>query len=566
MKLTFFGAAKAVTGSCHCVECNGYKVLIDCGLQQGRDEIDNTQLDFMPSYIQDVIVTHAHIDHSGRIPLLIKQGFGGNIYCTRLTAQLLDIMLRDSAHIQESDAKWENQKGQRAGRPPVEPLYTLADVERTLRHLVVCEYGQEIQVNDDIKLRFTDAGHLLGSASAELWLTENGETKKIVFSGDIGNREQPIIRDPQFISEADYVVTESTYGDRLHDMEVDPDYTGDLAALIDETLSKGGNVIIPSFAVGRTQELLYFMREMKEQGLVRSVPDFQVYVDSPLAGAATRIFSGDLHGYLDEEAIEALKGGALFQFPGLNITESTQESMALNSDPNPKVIISASGMCDAGRIRHHLKHNLWREECAVVFVGYQAEGSLGRRLLDGVTHVKLFGEEISVRARIVNFPGLSSHADKNGLIAWIQAYHPMPQHVFVVHGESSVTEHYAQTLRDLGFQAPARLCGPRREQRHRALRPDPPGPGLPGPLPQLRGGLRPAPEPDAGPRCHSGAEARHGAACPRFSRLPPSGRCGQATDGGHRPQQGRLQQGFGQVRRPDSGPHRQMGPLMHSNM
>lgn len=453
MKLTFFGAAKAVTGSCHCVECNGYKVLIDCGLQQGRDEIDNTQLDFMPSYIQDVIVTHAHIDHSGRIPLLIKQGFGGNIYCTRLTAQLLDIMLRDSAHIQESDAKWENQKGQRAGRPPVEPLYTLADVERTLRHLVVCEYGQEIQVNDDIKLRFTDAGHLLGSASAELWLTENGETKKIVFSGDIGNREQPIIRDPQFISEADYVVTESTYGDRLHDMDVDPDYTGDLAALIDETLSKGGNVIIPSFAVGRTQELLYFMREMKEQGLVRSVPDFQVYVDSPLAGAATRIFSGDLHGYLDEEAIEALKGGALFQFPGLNITESTQESMALNSDPNPKVIISASGMCDAGRIRHHLKHNLWREECAVVFVGYQAEGSLGRRLLDGVTHVKLFGEEISVRARIVNFPGLSSHADKNGLIAWIQAYHPMPQHVFVVHGESSVTEHYAQTLRELGFQA-----------------------------------------------------------------------------------------------------------------
>ena len=453
MKLTFFGAAKAVTGSCHCVECNGYKVLIDCGLQQGRDEIDNTQLDFMPGYIQDVIVTHAHIDHSGRIPLLIKQGFGGNIYCTRLTAQLLDIMLRDSAHIQESDAKWENQKGQRAGRPPVEPLYTLADVERTLRHLVVCEYGQKIMVNDDIKLRFTDAGHLLGSASAELWLTENGETKKIVFSGDIGNREQPIIRDPQFITEADYVVTESTYGDRLHDMDIDPDYTGDLAQLIDETLSKGGNVVIPSFAVGRTQELLYFMREMKEQRLVKSVPDFQVYVDSPLAGAATRIFSGDLHGYLDEEAIEALKGGALFQFPGLNITESTQESMALNSDPNPKVIISASGMCDAGRIRHHLKHNLWREECAVVFVGYQAEGSLGRRLLDGVTHVKLFGEEISVRARIVNFPGLSSHADKNGLIAWMNAYSPKPQHVFVVHGESSVTETYAQTLRDLGFQA-----------------------------------------------------------------------------------------------------------------
>lgn len=451
MKLTFFGAAKAVTGSCHCVECGGLKILVDCGLQQGRDEIDNSQLDFNPGYIDDVVVTHAHIDHSGRLPLLVKQGFRGNIYCTRLTAQLLAIMLRDSAHIQESDAKWENQKGQRAGRPPVEPLYTLEDVEKTLRHLITCEYGQEVQIAEGIKLRFVDAGHLLGSASAELWLAEADQTKKIVFSGDIGNREQPIIRNPQYITEADYVVTESTYGDRLHDMDQNPDYTGDLAQLIDETLSKGGNVVIPSFAVGRTQELLYFMREMKEEGLVRSVPDFQVYVDSPLAGAATRIFSGDLHGYLDEEAIEALKDGALFQFPGLNITESSEESRALNTDPNPKVIISASGMCDAGRIRHHLKHNLWRSECAVVFVGFQAEGSLGRRLVDGASHVKLFGEEIAVRAKIINFPGLSSHADRDGLLRWIHAYSPKPQHVFVVHGESKVTELYAQTLREQGF-------------------------------------------------------------------------------------------------------------------
>ena len=453
MKLTFFGAAKAVTGSCHCVECGGRKILVDCGLQQGRDERDNRELDFNPGYIDAVVVTHAHIDHSGRLPLLVKQGFAGNIYCTRLTGQLLSIMLRDSAHIQESDAKWENQKGQRAGKPPVEPLYTLADVEKTMRHVVTLEYGQKIPIADWVSLRFVDAGHLLGSASAELWLTEGEETRKIVFSGDIGNREQPIIRNPQYITEADYVITESTYGDRLHDMSQDPDYTGDLAAIIDETLGKGGNVIIPSFAVGRTQELLYFIREIKEQGLVKCVPDFQVYVDSPLAGEATRIFSGDLHGYLDDEAIEALKGGALFQFPGLCITESTDESRALNADLTPKVIISASGMCDAGRIRHHLKHNLWRPECTIVFVGFQAEGSLGRRLVDGVDKVKLFGEEIAVRARIVNYHGLSSHADRDGLLRWIEAYVPRPRHVFVVHGESQVTEVYAQTLRDLGFAA-----------------------------------------------------------------------------------------------------------------
>ena len=453
MKLTFFGAAKAVTGSCHCVECNGKKLLVDCGLQQGRDEIDNRELDFNPAEIDHVIVTHAHIDHSGRIPLLTKLGFSGNIYCTRLTAHLLSIMLRDSAHIQESDAAWETKRNKRAGKEAVEPLYTLADVEKTMRHVITLEYGQEMELGDGIRIRFTDAGHLLGSASAEVWLTEGQETRKVVFSGDIGNREQPVIRNPQHITEADYVLTESTYGDRLHDMEEKPDYTNDLAAIIDETLGKGGNVLIPSFAVGRTQELLYFIREMKQQGLVTSVPDFPVYVDSPLAGEATRIFSGDLHGYLDEEAIEAIQKGNLFQFPGLCITESSDESKALNTDKTPKVIISASGMCDAGRIRHHLKHNLWRSESTVVFVGFQSPGSLGRRLLEGAAKVKLFGEEIIVRANIVNFPGLSSHADKDGLLDWIRAYTPKPRHVFVVHGEHEVTEAYAQTLRELGFDA-----------------------------------------------------------------------------------------------------------------
>ena len=453
MKLTFFGAAKAVTGSCHCVEVNGKRILIDCGLQQGRDERDNRVLDFAPGYIDYVIVTHAHIDHTGRIPLLVKQGFHGRIVATRLTGQLMSIMLRDSAHIQESDAQWQNQKGRRAGRAPVEPLYTIADAEHALELVETYEYGELVDLFEGARLRFTDAGHLLGSACAELWLTEEGVTRKIVFSGDLGNVDQPIIRDPQTIDEADYVVMESTYGDRLH--EPPESYTQALAQIIDGTFEKGGNVIIPSFAVGRTQELLYFMREMKEEGMVKSHPDFRVCVDSPLANEATRIYSGNLHGYLDEEAIEALKGGALFQFPGLTLSQTSEESKALNLDQSSKVIISASGMCDAGRIRHHLKHNLWRKECAIVFVGYQAEGSLGRALLEGARQVKLFGEEIAVNARIVNFKGLSSHADRDHLLAWARHYAPKPRHIFVVHGEASVTEIFAQKLRDAGLAAHA---------------------------------------------------------------------------------------------------------------
>ena len=453
MKLSFYGADQCVTGSCHCLEVGSKHILIDCGLQQGRDEIDNASLPFHPGQIDYVLVTHAHIDHSGRIPLLIKQGFQGRILTTRLTADLLDIMLQDSAHIQESDAEYKNRKNQRAGRPMEEPLYTVEDAMRVREFMDTCEYGQQIHICDGVDAVFIDAGHLLGSASIRLTLTEGGETRTIVFSGDIGNVDQPIIRNPQFFTGADYVVMESTYGNRNH-TEV-WSYTDELAQIIDETLGRGGNVVIPAFAVGRTQELLYFIREMKEQGLVKSVPGFSVVVDSPLAGEATRIFSGDLHGYLDEEAIAALKGGALFQFPGLTITESSDESRALNLDPTPKVIISASGMCDAGRIRHHLKHNLWRPECAVVFVGYQAEGSLGRRLLNGVGSVKLFGEEIAVRARIVNFHGLSSHADRDGLLRWIEHFSPRPRQVFVVHGDQEVTEVYANTLREKGLAAHA---------------------------------------------------------------------------------------------------------------
>lgn len=456
MKLSFFGAAKTVTGSCYCIEIEGKKVLIDCGLQQGKDELDNNRLRFIASEIDYAIVTHAHIDHSGRIPLLVKNGFRGPIFTTRLTRELLSIMLRDSAHIQESDTQWKNQKGKRAGRSLEEPLYTLQDAEDAIQLIVPHEYGEIFDIIPELKVRFIDAGHLLGSASAELWLQENEIERKIVFSGDIGNVNQPIIRDPSFISEADYVVMESTYGDRIHERA--KDYTEDLAKIIGETFDRGGNVIIPSFAVGRTQELLYAMREMKEQGLVKRHPDFLVYVDSPLANEATKIFSGDLYGYLDEEAMEAMKDGErLFQFPGLELTTSSEESKFLNMDPTPKVIISASGMCEAGRIRHHLKHNLWRSESSIVFVGYQAEGTLGRMLVDGVENVKLFGEQITVKAVIHTLEGLSSHADRDHLLRWVEHINPKPEHVFVVHGDSEVTEIFAENLRRRGFSAHAPL-------------------------------------------------------------------------------------------------------------
>ncbi len=455
MKLHFFGADQCVTGSCHCLEVNGKRILVDCGLQQGRDEVSNGEFPFAANSIDIVLVTHAHIDHSGRIPMLIKQGFQGRILTTRLTAELLEIMLLDSAHIQEQDAEWKNRKGERSGAPPVEPLYTVEDAQRVTEFLDTCEYGETVELCEGVEVEFVDAGHLLGSACIAMDVTEGGVTKRIVFSGDLGNINQPIIRDPVHIRGADYVVMESTYGDRNH-TEV-WSYTDDLAKIIDETMSMGGNVIIPSFAVGRTQELLYFIREIKDAGLVKSCPDFPVYIDSPLAKRATGIFTGNLHGYLDDDAMKLVKDGThMFSFSNLRMTETSEESKLLNEDRAPKVIISASGMCDAGRIRHHLKHNLWRPECTVVFVGYQGEGTLGRHLLEGTKSVKLFGEDIAVHAKIVNFQGLSSHADRDHLISWISDFQsPKPQHVFVVHGDREVAPFFAQTINNLGFAAHA---------------------------------------------------------------------------------------------------------------
>ncbi len=455
MKLSFFGAAQCVTGSCHCLDVNGKRILVDCGLQQGRDEVDNQSLPFLAGDIDAVLITHAHIDHSGRVPMLINQGFNGRIITTRQTANLLDIMLQDSAHIQESDAEWKNRKAARSGGAKVEPLYTVADAQRVREFLTTCDYDQKIEVCEGVTAEFIDAGHLLGSACVVVDAEEGGQHRRIVFSGDLGNVNQPIIRDPSPIPGADYVVMESTYGDRNH-TEV-WSYTDDLAEIIDKTIGRGGNVVIPSFAVGRTQELLYFIREIKDAGLVKSNPDFPVYIDSPLAKKATTIFTGDLRGYLDEEALELVQDGThMFNFTNLRMTETSEESKALNLDPTPKVIISASGMCDAGRIRHHLKHNLWRAESTVVFVGFQGEGTLGRTLLEGAKKVKLFGEEIAVNAEMVNFRGLSSHADRDHLLAWIEGFkEPKPRHVFVVHGDREVAPYFAQSVAKLGLEAHA---------------------------------------------------------------------------------------------------------------
>lgn len=452
MKLKFLGADRQVTGSCHQIEVNGVKCLIDCGLQQGSDELNDNALPFDPKGIDYVILTHAHIDHSGRLPLMVKNGFTGKIIATGATCDLVSIMLKDSAKIQEFEAEWKKRKGKRAGDGNSEPLYDMEDAEKTLKLLVPCKYGDVVQVADGIQAEFIDAGHLLGSASIRLTCLEGGVTKTVVFSGDIGNKNQPIIRDPQYFYAADYVLMESTYGDRLHDET--PYRLEELANIFDQTFRQGGNVVIPSFAVGRTQELLYHIREIKEKQLVKSIPDFPVYVDSPLAFEATHIYERDMTGYVDEETIAVLnRGFKPLHFSNLNLCHTTQESIALNQDEHPKVIISSSGMCEAGRIRHHLKHNLWRKECAIVFVGYQANGTLGRMLLDGIKQVKLFGELIAVKASMHNFAGLSAHADKNGLLEWIGKYKIKPQKVFVVHGEEQTCLAFTDTLQSLGFKA-----------------------------------------------------------------------------------------------------------------
>ena len=459
MKLTFIGATHEVTGSCSLLEVGNMKGLVDCGMEQGRDLYENVELPVKAGDIDFVLLTHAHIDHSGDLPLLYKNGFRGPVYATSATCMLADIMLRDSANIQMQDAEWKSRKEQRAGHEPVQPRYTVEDVEGLVKNLRPCSYGEKVQVNEHVTVRFNDAGHLLGSSNIEVWLREGDVQRKVLFSGDVGNKNQPILRNPQPVDEADYVVVESTYGDRLH--EEQQDIIRPLADYIQKTFDRGGNVVIPAFAVGRTQEMLYFLREVKEQELVTGHPDFSVYVDSPLAENSTSVFLQCDREYLDEESQYIMDLGVNpLVFSGLKISQTSEESKAINFDPEPKVIISASGMCDAGRIRHHLKHNLWRKESTVLFVGYQAEGTMGRRLMDGVESVKIFGEEIAVNAEIGWLPGMSGHADRDGLLEWVGAMKKPPKAVFVNHGEDQVCSIFADTLKQkLGYEAYAPYSG-----------------------------------------------------------------------------------------------------------
>ena len=432
MKLSFYGAAREVTGSCHWLQACGKNILVDCGMEQSGDAKTPNALPLPANKVDYVLLTHAHIDHSGRLPLLAKQGFTGTVYTTDSTADLCGIMLKDSAHIQEFEAEWRNRKGKRAGDEGFEPLYTMEDAENILKCFEKCNYGDIIEICPGIKVRFSDVGHLLGSACIEVWVQENGQERKLVFSGDVGNINQPLIKDPSFVTQADYVLIESTYGERRHSPP--PDYAVELARIINSTFDRGGNVVIPSFAVGRTQEVLYYIRRIKEQGLVKGHGDFPVYVDSPLAVEATNIFTSNRQDYDDEACSLVERGINPITFSSLKLSVSSDQSKLINEDTQPKVILSASGMCDAGRIKHHLKHNLWREESTIVFVGYQANGTLGRILLDGAPSVKIFGERIKVAAQIVRLEGLSAHADCDGLIRWLDAFSPCPKHIFVVHG------------------------------------------------------------------------------------------------------------------------------------
>lgn len=459
MKLTFIGADHEVTGSCHFLEVGDTKVLIDCGMEQGNNPYQNAELPVSYSDIDYVFLTHAHIDHAGMLPWIYARGFKGQIITTYATADLCGIMLRDSAHIQEMEAEWRNRKARRAGKTEVEALYTMQDAEGVLGHFEGVAYGQKFKLNENITLRFTDVGHLLGSASIEIWATEGDEQRKIVFSGDIGNKNKPLIRDPQYISDGDYVVMESTYGNRYH--KKGEDHVVGLARIIQQTLDRQGNVVIPAFAVGRTQELLYMIRHIKEEKLVTGHDGFQVYVDSPLAVEATHVFKQNMVECYDEETKALVERGINpVDFPGLKLSVTSEESKNINFDMTPKVIISAAGMCDAGRIRHHLKHNLWREECSVVFAGYQAEGTLGRLLQDGAPAVKIFGEEIDVKAHIETLDGISGHADRDGLLTWAAAFEQKPKYVFVVHGNDESCESLTDALNtQLGLTAKAPYSG-----------------------------------------------------------------------------------------------------------
>lgn len=455
MKIQFCGASTGVTGSCHLITTEKHKILLDCGQFQGgkaQEALNAEPFPFNPAEIDYLILSHAHIDHCGRIPLLVKRGFKGDIYCTDATADLLEVMLKDSGYIHEKEAEWKNKKNERAGRALTEPLYTLNDAVDSLKYIRPVLYDQLIELNEEMKIVFNDAGHILGSAITELWITENDNVSKIVFSGDLGVMERPILRNPTIIKKADFVIMETTYGNRLH-----PSNSMDVKKLMDiirDTAARGGTTVIPSFAVGRTQELIYELNRIYESDnqYRKDFENLMIYVDSPMATTATEVFKKNAQVFDEETKEYIIKGDNPLDFKNLKFTRTSQESMWLNSDPEPKVIISASGMCDAGRIRHHLKHNLWNSKSSIVFVGYQAEGTLGRYILEGAEEVTLFGEKVKVNAEIHNLEGFSGHADRDGLLEWLKGFRKEPKRIFLVHGEPEAKESFAETVeKELGY-------------------------------------------------------------------------------------------------------------------
>lgn len=455
MKIKFCGASTGVTGSCHLITTDKHKLLLDCGQFQGGKSIEKLNSEpfpFDPEEIEWVVLSHAHIDHCGRLPLLVKRGFRGQIYCTDATADLLEVMLRDSAYIHEKDAEWQTRKNLRSGKPPAEPLYTIDDAEEALKLVKPVLYDQLVELAPEIKIVFNDAGHILGSAITELWVTEGENTSKIVFSGDLGVPHRPILRDPVKIKKADYVIMETTYGNRVH--PANSTSIDELIHITLDTVKRGGSVIIPSFAVGRTQELIYQFNMFYEQNpqYQSILEDVNVYIDSPMATTATEVFKRNAQVFDEETKQYIMSGDNPLDFKNLKFTRNTADSMMLNADKTPKIIISASGMCEAGRIRHHLKHNLWDNRNSIVFVGYQAEGTLGRMLIEGASEVKLFGETIAVKAQIHNLEGFSGHADMNGLLDWAGGFKMTPKQIFLVHGELESKRDFAGLMgRELGL-------------------------------------------------------------------------------------------------------------------
>lgn len=448
MKLKFLGGTRTVTGSCFYIECNEIKILVDCGLHQGEgaDKVNRAAFDFLPEEIDYIFITHAHLDHSGMLPRVVKEGFKGKIITTSATRDLLELMLYDSANIQESDAEWLTRKAVRAGKSPVFPLYTVDDVKDVIPLFDLKPYDKIFHLGNGIKHRFLDAGHILGSGTLELWLQDSEKERKIVFSGDIGKKDNPIIRDPFTPIEADFIVMESTYGNRLH--KPLKESIDEMVEAIKLTFKKGGNVYIPSFAVGRTQDLLYILNNLVRE---KRLYNIHIYLDSPLAEEATKVYLAHPECF-DEEARKYFTTKDFDESIKLHFVQSVQESMALNRIKSGIIVIAGSGMCEGGRIRHHLKHNLWRHECSIVFVGYQGKGTLGRKIVDGAKIVHVLGEEIAVKASVYTINGFSAHADQAELIGWLSCFKDSPK-VFIVHGEEEVAISFGELIKErFGFK------------------------------------------------------------------------------------------------------------------